>query len=139
MSDEDPRPEYISIVVYFKELLREHDLRYEQRYMAQERAVNAAVIASEKALQKVENAVEKRFESVNEFRQTLSDQTHTFVPRMEFEVVRDALRAEATRVSSILDGLKGHSSGLASGWVYLISIVSLAQMLVTAYVLLSRK
>jgi hypothetical protein len=139
MSDENSKQEYISVTAYFKELLREHDLRYEQRYLAQERAVNAAVIASEKALQKVEAAVEKRFDSVNEFRQTLSDQTRTFVPRMEFEVVRDALRTELARVSTMLESLKGHSSGLASGWVYLISIVSLAQMLVTAYVLLSRK
>lgn len=45
------------------------------------RAVDAAFAASEKAILKAETAAERRFESVNEFRAQLADQTQTFMPR----------------------------------------------------------
>jgi predicted transcriptional regulator len=54
-------------------LITERDRRYEQRFEAQE-----------KAIQKAETATEKRFESVNEFRSVLSDQTRSFLPREEY-------------------------------------------------------
>lgn len=88
-----------------RDLLREVDRRYEQRFIAQENAVglaltrvdkefhehiaqvrtetHAALEAADKAINKSESATEKRFESVNEFRAQLADQTRTFMPRTE--------------------------------------------------------
>ncbi len=45
----------------------------------------AALEAAEKAINKAEQATERRFQSVNEFRQTLTDQAASFMPRAESE------------------------------------------------------
>lgn len=45
----------------------------------------AALEAAEKAINKAEQATERRFASVNEFRQTLTDQAASFMPRAESE------------------------------------------------------
>lgn len=85
------------------------DLRYQQRFDAQgqalaaallaaEKAVQTALIAAEKAVDKANIANEKRFESVNEFRQTLSDQTATFPSRVEMGALADRVGDLATRV-----------------------------------------
>lgn len=50
-----------------------------------EKAMQAAFAASDRAISKSEDANEKRFESVNEFRQALTDQTASFMPRFEIE------------------------------------------------------
>jgi len=47
--------------------------------------LNAALAAADRAVAKAEAANEKRFEGVNEFRKTLSDQAATFPTRSEVE------------------------------------------------------
>jgi len=84
-------------------LLAEMDLRYEQRYVAQSKALEAALLAAEKAVLKAETAAERRFESVNEFRAQLSDQAGTFIPRSEHGV---QMKATEDRLSRIDDALK---------------------------------
>jgi hypothetical protein len=66
---------------------------------AADRAVQAALQAAEKAVVKAETASEKRFDSVNEFRATLSDQAATLMPRVEAEGRLTAL-AERTDEAS---------------------------------------
>jgi hypothetical protein len=61
-----------------------------------EKAVQTASTAAEKAVTKQEIATEKRFESVNEFRQTLTDQAGTFMTRGEAQ----ASLASAERAAS---------------------------------------
>ena len=113
-------------------LLAEMDLRYQQRFDAQgqalaaallaaEKAVQTALIAAEKAVSKAEVATEKRFESVNEFRQTLSDQTAGFPSRVELE----ALAARVTDLAARMDRSEGRSTGVAAGWGYLCGAVLL--------------
>jgi len=92
---------------YFKDLMAAHDKRYEQRYEAQQKAldvalvaqkdavkdafaaqreaINAALTSQERAVAKAEVAAEKRFEGVNEFRAQLGDQQRTLMPRAEAE------------------------------------------------------
>ena len=79
-----------------------------------------ALAASDKAILKAEVAVEKRFESVNEFRQTLSDQTKSFISRVEFDALRDTNAARITDLSSRLDKIEGKAAGLNAGWLYLL-------------------
>lgn len=84
---------------------QEVDRRYQQRFDQQQHAValalsavdkefhehiiqvreetNAALTAADRAITKSEAASEKRFESVNEFRGQLSDQSKTFISRVE--------------------------------------------------------
>lgn len=100
------------------------DLGARDRFAAQEEAVRVAVQrvdkefrdhllqvrtetqlahdASEKAIAKSEAANEKRFASVNAFREQLSDQTQTFIPRREAENMIAAVQAKiADNVSRI--------------------------------------
>jgi len=103
----------VSATEHITALLAAADQRYQERYEAQtqavaqalqaqqaatqaalasaERAITTAVVAAEKAVTKAEVATEKRFDSVNEFRQQLSDQTATFMPRGEAESRLQAL------------------------------------------------
>lgn len=105
-----------------RERFKESDLRYQQRFDAQEKALEAALIAADKAVtaaltaakqlvdvalaaadkavNKAEVASEKRFENVNEFRQSLSDQTSTFIPRVEADVRFNALAERLARVET---------------------------------------
>jgi hypothetical protein len=52
---------------------------------AQDKLTQAALNAADRAVVKAETATEKRFEAVNEFRQTLSDQASLYVTRKEIE------------------------------------------------------
>lgn len=105
-------------------LLVERDRRYSERFKAQEEArrmaldavnrefhehivqvrseTQAALVSSERAIGKSETANEKRFESVNEFRQQLADQAALFIPRREAEALVATLGEKvATSVSRI--------------------------------------
>ena len=88
-------------------IMDERDRRYEQRFLAQEKAVDLALqrvdkefhehlqqvrdenrlalAHQDKAVLKQEQSTEKRFEAVNEFRATLSDQAAGFLPRTEYD------------------------------------------------------
>jgi hypothetical protein len=65
---------------------------------AQDEKVQLALTAADKALMKAEAATEKRFEGVNEFRATLSDQAATFVTR---EFLDGALLSMSVRMDSL--------------------------------------
>jgi hypothetical protein len=62
--------------------------------------------AQNAALEKVDSALAVRFESVNEFRKTLSDQTGTFVTRQELTAMLDTVRAAADRNQDRLNSLE---------------------------------
>jgi len=80
----DHLKEIVSILEQKNKQLREAEINAnEQRFKAQEQAVAFALASAEKAVTKAELAAEKRFESVNEFRNQLKDQTGTFLTRNE--------------------------------------------------------
>jgi len=74
-------------------------------FKAAEQAVAVALANAEKATAKAETAAERRFESVNEFRRTLSDQTSTFIPRAEFDssvkAILDRVGAYGERLNAL--------------------------------------
>ena len=80
--------------------------------------VALALAAADKAVSK-ETAAEKRFESVDEFRQTLCDQTRSLVSKVEFDAVRDSSAVRIADLASRLDKTEGKAVGLNAGWVYL--------------------
>jgi hypothetical protein len=90
-----------------------------------------ALASADKAVSKAEIATEKRFESVNEFRQTLSDQTQSFVSRVEFEALRETNAARIADLSSRLDKTEGKSAGLNAGWLYLLGGLSASSIVVS--------
>jgi hypothetical protein len=82
--------------------IQEGDRRYSERFIGQEKAVDAALASAKEAVIKSEIASEKRFESVNEFRQTLTDQTATFMPRAEVEA---RIAASVEKINLLTDRL----------------------------------
>jgi hypothetical protein len=76
-------------------LLNVHDLaNISMRFEDNKSSLVTALDAVTEGNRKSEMAIEKRFESVNEFHQTLSDQTRTFMPRAELLVTQDAQQRE---------------------------------------------
>lgn len=107
-------------------VLDERDRRYEQRWLSQEDAVRlalvnvnkemlermrqireetaAAMLASDKAITKAEDATEKRFEQVNAFREQLNTQAGLFAQRREVDAMSAALADKVFALTSRLDG-----------------------------------
>lgn len=129
----------VSALTHVLALLAEMDLRYQQRFDAQgqaltaallaaDTAVRAALTAAEKAVAKAETANEKRFESVNEFRKTLSDQTASFPSRVELQALADRVSDLATR----MDKTEGKSTGLSASWGYLVAGIGVIATIIGA-------
>ena len=86
----------VSLREYLTALIRAERERVDARFKAIENAVSTAFSESQKAITKAEIATEKRFEGVNEFRLTLSDQAAQFV-------TRDTLAATAEKLQAGID------------------------------------
>jgi hypothetical protein len=87
---------------------------------AQREAVNAALAAADRAVQKAEAGAEKRFESVNEFRNTLSDQQRNLIPRSEVMVIVASLTDKIESTTKQLDALVAERRGVQGGWGYAV-------------------
>jgi hypothetical protein len=77
--------------------------------------VDMALAASDKAIGKAELATEKRFEGVNEFRETLADQASRLMPRNEYQVQHTALQERVSAVATDLYDLKSSTRGKREG------------------------
>jgi len=93
--------------------------------VAQKEAVAIAQAAAEKALLKAENASERRFDGVNEFRSTLSDQQRTLMPRAESEIRMKAIEDKVVLLEQGLIERRGRGEGLSLGWSVLLGLAGL--------------
>ena len=112
----------------------EREDRNKERFVAMREAVASALASADKALVKAETASEKRFESVNEFRQTLSDQATTLLPRSEYNVQHASLvdRSNITegRINRIEAANLGKREGLSGVGSIVIGVISGLSLLV---------
>ena len=120
--------------------------RIDQLREADQRAVVAALISAEKAVDKANDAQQRVNETQNEFRGTLADQARTLMPRTETEnlvrELRDLIIAQGTAVSDVrsrvdmgppnLPGLQarvdtqtGASMAIQQGWKYVLAVGSI--------------
>jgi hypothetical protein len=79
--------------------------------LSQERAVRTAMDASEKAVTKAEIAAEKRFDSVNEFRQLVTDLVREQMPRVEAEQRLSTLSDKIEELKTASAARDGSDSG----------------------------
>jgi hypothetical protein len=118
-----------------RDLLSEMDRRYEQRFIAQQEAiqaallaqkeaVNAALTAADRALSKAELASEKRFEGVNEFRAALSDQARELMPRGEAQTLISSLSAKVNDLTDRFNRSEGKGTGKDQSWAVVIAVIS---------------
>ncbi len=97
----------------FAQMKEQLDERYatqtkalDKAFDASAEAVQVALSNAEKATQKAEAAAERRFDSVNEFRQTLSDQALSFLTRAEYDAAHGALADRVTTSAERMTGLE---------------------------------
>jgi hypothetical protein len=141
-------------------LLSANDKRYEQRFeasqkaldaaltaqkeattsafAAQEKAINAALASAERAVLKAELATEKRFESVNEFRGTLDQQQRTLIPRSEVDVLVKGLEEKIAQITKQQDAQIAERQGIKGGWGYAVGIVGFVLTIVSIGVLVAK-
>ena len=89
--------------------------------------------AAKEAIEKAERATEKRFSSVNAFREQLSDQVAMFMPREVAESQITEMRKALSAVHSRLDMTQGQAQGASSTVGYMIAgatlVISIIVML----------
>lgn len=94
---------------------------------------------SDLAIGKAEKATEKRFDSVNEFRQTLTDQSSTFMPRAEVELGNQRILERLQDLSDRYKYLEGRGSGINVAWLYGLGVVSASGTIVSFVIVLTSK
>lgn len=118
-------------------------LQMDQRFTSSEQAVKDALIAADKAVQaalksaetavnKAEVAAEKRFESVNEFRQTLTDQTASFVTQDRY----DGLAQQVTSLNSRVDNMAGSEIGVRASQLDSRQVIIMVVMIISVLIAL---
>ena len=96
------------------------------------RETMAAQQAAKEAIAKQEKASEDRFASINEFRQTLSDQTQTFMPRSEAEGRFSTLNTAISQLRNSESASEGKSVGVMQGWNILAVVFGMVMTAVAA-------
>lgn len=79
----------------------------EAQIVGVERATVVAMAAADRAVTKAEMAAEKRFDSVNEFRNAMKDQQSTFADKIQTDFRLAAIEKK-------LENMTGHSQGISS-------------------------
>jgi hypothetical protein len=115
------------------EIREADDLRYRQRFDAQqkavvdallaaEKAVNAALASADRAVVKAETASEKRFESVNEFRAVLISQSASLMPRTEVDGRLAAVNEKIDDIKTRIDRGEGGRGQQAASQTTMIAV-----------------
>jgi len=113
-----------------------NDLRYEQRQVNGEKAVDAALKAAKEAVTKAETASEKRFDSVNEFRAALSDQAGTLMSKAEAEPRLAALAEKIASISARIEREEGKEVGTSLGWTIVVGGIAAVSAVINSMFLL---
>jgi len=100
------------------------------RFDAQKEAVNAALAASDRAVNKAEMASEKRFDSVNEFRAALNDSARLLMPRLECEQRFSALEKMISDLKTTVEANSNKDEGKNLGFLKVVTGISLLANLV---------
>ena len=86
-------------------------------------ATAMALAAAKEAVLKAESANDKRFEGVNEFRNTLKDQQATLVTRTEIDVRFKSIEDKMALLVEQGVLVKGHSEGANWLWTVLVGLL----------------
>lgn len=116
----------------------------DERQQAAEKSVKTALISAEKAANKLEAVVDRRFENMYEFRQQLADQASTFMPRTEAVILISAVEEKLsthikvadenlTSIRTRLDLIAGGSGAL---WRFVTLGVSIVAVAITFYAIM---
>lgn len=123
---------------YVEALLAQMDQRYEQRFVAQEKAIAAALASSDKANATSEVNAEKWRQSANEWRGAMSDRDRELPSRREVETamggLSDRVRLVEQRISKAEDTGQGRSAGVGLVVSVIVGSITLAVIVISAVV-----
>ncbi len=139
---------FSTLKIYFDQVIADREAigvtrhSYEHAAMviaveAQKSLVLQAQQSAAEAVRKAETAMEKRFDSVNEFRAQLSDQARTFLPRPEFDVQHLAMSSRIAALEKSINDIQGRRSGVTEGWGWAVAAVLFVITLLGAALTLS--
>jgi hypothetical protein len=84
----------------YERLLQERDTLYQSQFTAQQNAVEKALAGTERSMDLARQAIDKRLDTMNEFRAALQDQTLNYLTRAEYALqhtaIQDSLAAHIT-------------------------------------------
>jgi hypothetical protein len=118
-------PEDIPLLQHLMTVMDERDLRYQQRFEAQELAMLTSLRVARDAVAKAEAATNERLALLNEFRGQAEQQAKEY-PRAETVNARFlALEKDHGALSARIERGEGRSGGLTAGWGYLVGSLTL--------------
>jgi len=115
-------------------IIEESDRRYEERFAALEAKIDAAAGSADRALGKAESAYEKRFDSMNEFREAMGDQQRTYLPRGEFEITHGAIQKQVDELSRCANARTSEGSGVKMGWSLALALIAVVIAIAALFV-----
>lgn len=92
---------------------------------AAEKAVSTAMVAAKEAVAKQETANEKRFEGVNEFRQTLTDQAQTFARTDLMMAKFDSLEKRLSELTNSVTAFHAAAGGIGKVWGWIVGLAGI--------------
>lgn len=136
-------------IVDLKDYLAERDLRYEQRFHAQEAAVIAALSAqkeltgaafasSEKAITKADANSEKWMLNANEWRASMLDREEKFASRIEMKAELEALKTSIVHLEKANTASQAKGEGKHALWGYIVGAAGLIGMVISVGIALLR-
>ena len=105
-------------------IMDERDKRYEQRFLATEKATSDAFKAADGALTKAEAVMIRDKAQANEWREAMNDREKTFLPRAEYSVSHQAL---ADKIDA-LAGTRWAGLTAALGWAFAAAALALSSL-----------
>ena len=107
-----------------KRLMDERDRLYMKMFEASDASVRMAFESAEKALTKAEFAAQKRFESLNEFREAMQDMQQTFARSDVVNARIVALDEKCNELFRRFEIIKGRGSALHDVWGWIVGAVA---------------
>lgn len=93
--------------------------------------MHAALAAADRAVAKAEAASERRFESVNEFRNTLSDQARLLMPRSEAEQALKGLSDKIDILTSRINQRDDRGRGMGDVWGFIVGAIGILALIIS--------
>jgi phosphopantetheinyl transferase (holo-ACP synthase) len=126
----DPQPgvlsvaDNVSIREYVERIMAEADLRYQQRFDAQQEGLKQALSAAKEAVVKAETSTDERFRNTNEWRQTYDDLASKKLGRDEYESAHKVLEDKIASLEKRINLSEGRDTGISASVATGIAVAS---------------
>jgi len=134
----------VSLREYLMAQINAVEKRADMRFEAMKAQVESAFASSQLAINKADEATEKRFEGVNEFRAALSDQAAHFVTNQQLAALGEKLQASIDRnqddliaLSKRIDLREGQVQGSRLTYGNIAAMIAVAATIVGLLVLVA--